>query len=333
MGARKRPCHAAPASREKATRVGHSPRTSVKPPKRRRAWILACAGGAALLLLLVVGGWSRSKSASMYTFTIDTRAQGTTGESTVFVLPDFLPAELAAAWQAAAKQAWDEERWVYTTNNNGTLGGMKNAKVRGSHDIDGRRATAHRQRRMGQFAYSKWELKLGDELTLEVQKAMDLPELRARVEALVGAQGLQEVSDVFVTRYTADDFLSCHSDSHSGTWAFIVALTDGPEWRPEHGGSLRFLCPGISQQREAHARAGSADGIWCNPVAPAFNTAVIFRTRPATGGYGPAHEVAPLSEAADADGFARYALTGWYNEAADAWTSDSLLERKRMRGN
>jgi hypothetical protein len=324
--------HRKPPSRSSAAAAA-----GTKKNVRQTRWTvlaLGCTCGVALLVATLL--W---QSSSAHVFTIDMSAQeprlppGEQDTATVHVISDFLPLHLAARWTAAAGRAWAESnRWVYTSNNNGSRGGpSRNAKVRGNHDIAGRRATAHELRRRGMFAYSKWELLPDDNLTVEIQNALDSSAIRARVEALVGATDVQGVSDVFVTRYTTGDFLSSHNDGFSGTWAFIVGLTDGPTWRPAFGGDLRFLCPGIKPDVESfHGRrtAAAADGVWCSHVAPAWNTAVLFRTRPK----GPMHEVAPLHDTADAEGFGRYAVTGWYNEAQDIFSADSQLERERMRG-
>ena len=91
-------------------------------------------------------------------------------------------------------------------------------------------------------------------------------------------------------------------------------LASGPEWRTEFGGELCFQClPSME---------------WCKCIPPLLNTAVLFKTRNPPG---PSHKVTPVTAAAAAAGFRRFAITGWYNEAADRWSEEESAEHAKMR--
>mmetsp|Transcript_13579 Transcript_13579/g.18957 ORF Transcript_13579/g.18957 Transcript_13579/m.18957 type:complete len:109 (+) Transcript_13579:1016-1342(+) len=91
------------------------------------------------------------------------------------------------------------------------------------------------------------------------------------------------------------------------------------KWNDDFGGFLRFECP-----------VGKMVGNdrWCENIRPSFNTALFFRTRPR----GPVHEVMPVSSRAAQEGYRRFAVTGWYMDPSDTWSSDEKAELDKMKG-
>ena len=265
---------------------------------------------------------------------------------TVFQIPNFLPKEVAEKWRNRLREEWliqqetcptNHTQWTYATNANGS-----NSKERSLENVSKRREMALELKEFNKFAYAKWELEHGD-LFHEMEEYFLRPETIKQVEGILLDQGIQvsllpQLSDFFVTQYSSGDFLSKHNDYYAGSWAFVISLMDSPEedtvWQDHFGGQLRFECPfsstakGQSESTTGSSNDNPEDSFWCSSIAPTFNAALIFQT----GRYrnltrGPYHEVLRVAEAAEAAGFRRFGLTGWYVDKEDRH-SQSLLNKK-----
>ena len=269
-------------------------------------------------------------------------------KSNVYVVPNFLPHDLAVKWRDTMTRMWnntlrasskapvcdEHDTWLFATNNNGTDDmRINNAKVRSPDNIDARNATAQRLKASKLFSYAKWELHPSHSLVKEIEDAFTT-EIWKTVKNIIKVDDpnielAPQLADLFVTHYSTGDFLSQHDDAVSGTWAFVVSFMDGPpgrDWDPaEFGGGLRFECPS-----EELIQFRNRDVEWCQVIYPSFNSAVLIQTRVPTGA-GPMHEVLPVSWKAQAEGFHRFGLTGWYMNVADEMSDSFKLEREKMR--
>lgn len=255
----------------------------------------------------------------------------------VVVVRNFLPVDLARKWRDTMKQLWeareaDQNRsaWSFTTNNEGTMPDHRqiNRKFRSLQKQEVRLKIARTLDRQGQFAYAKWEIKPGHPLLQEVSQFMLRNETLSHVATLLnlhhGAAQIDssELSDLFITYFDESNFLSSHNDGNSGTYAFVVNLSDGPEWQPTFGGSLQFQC---ARNSDWMARD------WCQHIGPRFNTLHVFKTRPLE--HAPAHKVDYVTPAATTAGWRRFGYTGWYNDISDKMNEEELRVRNQMRGN
>jgi Rps23 Pro-64 3,4-dihydroxylase Tpa1-like proline 4-hydroxylase len=255
--------------------------------------------------------------------------------------------------------------WQYTTNNDGSsLTKNNNAKTRNLELIRQRNFSAHYMYQRGIFSYSKWEVVPQHSLVQEMEQSFTSRAMRERVESLfnqhtsgVSSYNLTlqpQLSDLFVTLYGTGDFLSPHDDGVAGSVAFVISLMDGPfttidarddstggnpilneEWQDDFGGHTRYECPYHPsehrtrqvQRQEAQKMSKPYAYNWCESNAPAFNTALLFRTRPV----GALHEVMPVSYKAEERGFYRFGLTGWYIAEDDTMDEHAKAERDKMR--
>ena len=268
--------------------------------------------------------------------------------SKVYVIPNFLPEALATQWKQELSRIWNNTRairdsvdnvpmnlediFLYASNNDGTYKSVNsNQKFRSMDKISARNIMARILKEQDFFAYSKWELPPSHKLVKDMEDAFS-KDMRLKVMNILkddypNIELAPELSDLFVTLYSTSDFLSPHNDGYAGSWAFVISLMDGPsnrEWDPEaFGGGLQFECP-VDPHRHYH------QGEWCEVLSPTFNTAVIFQTR-VLGGPGPLHQVLPVSQTAEMEGFHRFGVTGWYMDVADKLSDMEARERDRMR--
>lgn len=282
------------------------------------------------------------------------------GLSDVYIVPNFLPLELAEKWRDELTNIWknttkiietrDQEKictrpdhdcamdesstFYYATNNNGNVKSSSNAKFRSLERINGRKDIAQEMYASRLFSYAKWELHPSHPLVKEIEEYMASTDTTERIQKVINkrqpdVQLSSELSDLFVTLFHKGDFLSPHNDGGSGTFAFVLSLMDGEgEWDIEkYGGGLRFQC-------EA-AGPGEFTG-WCTTLKPSFRSLVLFQTRveaPDMSGIvpGPYHEVLSVNDAAEENGFYRYGFTGWYQAESDVMTEHARLVRDQMR--
>ena len=276
-------------------------------------------------------------------------------KSTVFVVPNFLPTELAIKWRDEMRRIWENTRpirdgdetttcdtgtehdtFLFATNNDGAYRERhSNEKVRSLEKMGARGVIARLTQQYGQFSYSKWELHPNHRLVKEMEEAFSTG-IKNTVTDLLKANHTNielssHLSDLFVTLYSTGNFLSPHDDGVSGSWAFVVSLMDGPpgqEWNPaDFGGGLQFECP----LSAATVRTSFATIEWCETVYPTFNSAVIFQTRVPGGDTGPMHQVLPVNAKAESEGFYRFGLTGWYMDASDEMDEEAERQRDMMR--
>eukprot|EP00040_Diaphanoeca_grandis_P000892 m.16775 g.16775 ORF g.16775 m.16775 type:complete len:305 (-) comp11198_c0_seq1:303-1217(-) len=241
----------------------------------------------------------------------------------VFAVENFLPEDLALEIQDAMYQTWtlpDRETrsdgWLYTSNNNGDDGGS-NAKTRGNFNIQKRKELAVAIADENRFSYSKWELPPDYDIVQRIRDHMVKPSTVERVNKIFGVNGRvnASISDLFVTQYSGGDFLSPHDDSFAGTYAFVVSLTRGPEWKPGYGGELEFFC--------------FKNRVWCQRFPPKFNTALFFKTRDPNG---PPHRVLKVGQSAVADGWHRFGFTGWFEDSVLEMDEIAKQQRDLMKG-
>lgn len=251
----------------------------------------------------------------------------TNNAAEVIVVSNFLPLFLAKSWRDQLLSKWkhldeDDPNFLYATNEH-------NKKVRSLNNIQERRDRAWEKKLTAQFSYGKWELNPIDPLISEISEFMLRNETTAFISDALGLNSnkeqlsTHELSDLFVSHFTAGDFLSAHSDFYSGTFAFVVSLTSGvadDEWTSEgQGGQLALLC--------ADKPPRVSFPPLCQHIPPTFNQLVLFRTRP-----GPLHSVEAVVPEGYAQGFRRLAFTGWYMGASDTFSDKELEERNEMRG-
>jgi hypothetical protein len=103
--------------------------------------------------------------------------------SKVYVIPNFLPNDLATRWRDRMNSTWNvtsasqdtcteetSSSWLYATNNHGEfLQETNNAKVRSATNTSQRNTTAYRMRESGLFSYAKWELDPNHDLFKEIE--------------------------------------------------------------------------------------------------------------------------------------------------------------------
>jgi 2OG-Fe(II) oxygenase superfamily len=274
--------------------------------------------------------------------------------SDVYVIPNFLPMELALEWRRRMLEAWQDTQALldcssatqsgtcpnkdlanafhYATNNAGTFQGIatNNAKVRSLDKIPQRNQTAHQMYAGEAFAYAKWELPPSHELVQEMETYFGRPSTREKVQQLLAKEhpDLQlqaQLADLFVTYYGPGDFLSPHNDGVAGTWAFVLSLAQQPDvWTTDMGGTLQFACPHFDK------RNFNDPNYWCEELVPSFNTALLFNTRLPSRRMGPYHRVLPV-KVGPASGFFRFGLTGWYMDAKDIMSDNHKAELVKMR--
>jgi Rps23 Pro-64 3,4-dihydroxylase Tpa1-like proline 4-hydroxylase len=280
-------------------------------------------------------------------------------KSKVHVIPNFLPQDLAIKWRDEMRRIWENTRpirdgtqeapscddtsstnehdtFLYASNNDGTYREENNnAKLRSLEKIGARNIMARIMESAGFFSYTKWELPPNHALVKEMEEAFS-KDIRETVRSILkpdysNIELNPELSDLFATLYSTGDFLSSHDDGTSGSWAFVVSLMDGPpglDWNPkDFGGGLQFECPHDPQTAATSERFPVQ---WCENVYPTFNSAVIFPSR-LNGEAGPIHQVLPVTAKAEAEGFYRFGLTGWYMDATDVMDEFSKQQRDMMR--
>jgi Rps23 Pro-64 3,4-dihydroxylase Tpa1-like proline 4-hydroxylase len=276
--------------------------------------------------------------------------------SDVYVISNFLPMKLALEWRRRMHEAWQDTLYLleclstiddestcpnkemnafhYATNNPGTFQGFtNNVKVRSLDKIPQRNQTAHEMYQRDAFSYAKWELPPSHELVQEMEVYFTLLSTRQRVQRVLAKDypnvHLQaQLADLFVTYYGPGDFLSTHNDGVSGTWAFVLSLTQQPKtWTRDLGGTLQFACPpSIGYQ----PRRDDPD-YWCEELVPTFNTAIFFNTRSPNGLLpGPDHQVLPVNVGPES-GYLRFGLTGWYMDVNDIMPEHHKAELEKMR--
>jgi len=144
--------------------------------------------------------------------------------SDVYIVPDFLPTEIATAWKSKLKEAWtnttiassqdnkndghDQEQeicsmdkgqpctdqttfdktstFLLATNNEGTTLHQNNAKTRSLDLISQRNETAAAMYQSELFSYAKWELHPSHDLVKEMESHFSSRETRSKVEKILG---------------------------------------------------------------------------------------------------------------------------------------------------
>lgn len=223
------------------------------------------------------------------------------GSMELWVLPNFLPSDLAEQVFEDMEVAWGRREWLYTTNIPG-----RNDKIRGNHDIAERRTAVTRAYNGGHFSYSKHELVPSSFAYTATREYVEKQQVDLSV---ILNLTLDYVSDMFVAAYAKGDFLAKHEDNSLGSVAFVLSLTK--HWGESDGGKLRFHCRG---------RTGGV----CKQCSPKFNTMYLFRTRPRLI----PHDVTLVTGSKN-----RYSITGWFTTTDDKLSpaEKHALEQERGR--
>ena len=136
--------------------------------------------------------------------------------SSVIVLDNFIPLELAVRWRNIFQSEWDRDPsgFLLATNNDGGVqsrGG--NAKYRSNERNTARRRIAEKMHRNGMFSYAKHELSPDHEVLKEIADLMLLNETRHRIaialNTTVDRLDANELSDLFATNFGEGDFYQC----------------------------------------------------------------------------------------------------------------------------
>ena len=142
--------------------------------------------------------------------------------SDVYIVPDFLPIEIATAWKSKLKEAWTNttiassqednknkneqevcstdkgqsctdqttfdktSTFLFATNNEGTPLSQNNAKTRSLDLISERNATAAAMSQSNLFSYAKWELHPSHDLVKDMESYFSSRETRSKVEKILG---------------------------------------------------------------------------------------------------------------------------------------------------
>ncbi len=106
---------------------------------------------------------------------------------------------------------------------------------------------------------------------------------------------LTKLNTLFVSKYTANCFLSTHNDAGNGRVAFVLHLTK--DWKPQYGGHLHFLDNSRTKIIET--------------FTPTFNSLMIFEVPEKTETFegGIPHFVGHVAQNVQ---IPRISITGWY---------------------
>lgn len=210
--------------------------------------------------------------------------------------------------------------WLYATNT-----GENGAKVRSNENIARRRLQVEESNERRQFSYSKSELPVTHFLIHELKSIFRRKEVMNALSSLFQSNRVSAkyITELFVAKYSADDFLSWHGDAASGSFAFILILV-GDNWDSSvDGGALQFLC---------HNNGRQATEDVCLDLSPSFNTLVMFRTRYTASGHArefPLLHRVDRVRAVDKD---RITVTGWYMCKGDKMTKAEWQMCAEMKG-
>jgi Rps23 Pro-64 3,4-dihydroxylase Tpa1-like proline 4-hydroxylase len=238
----------------------------------------------------------------------------------VIVVNNFLNSEDLKEVMSLFGDAADD-RWLYSTNS-----GQNGAKVRSNDNIFERRLVVEGYNNHRRFSYSKHEMLPSDPIVQRLKQLFNRKETMTELSSLFRYANVKAkfITELFVAKYIHDDFLSWHGDGASGSFAFVLGLTQ--DWNSSSdGGSLQFLCD--------DSNAGGSDAI-CLDLEPAFNSLTIFRTR-----YQSSLKVGlpqtPILHRVDrvrSDSKTRLTATGWYMCADDRMNKEELKICSELKG-
>ena len=232
-----------------ASRGARKPPRVLKQPVKLTSSSLYIASFIALVLTLVAGYYISSLASSRRPGVEIVRFD----DRQVFILDDFFDPVTLDSWRRKLRKEWDDEAWVFATNNNGSGVGGGNQKVVSRERVNERKEIAQRLLKNGQFAYSKWELKRDNIVHREIRSYMEHFETRKRIESVLNVSLKPQMGDFFTSLYRKSDFLTAHSDTYGGTWAAVAYFCEGPT----KGGTLSFFC--------------QSSNSWCRTISPGPN--------------------------------------------------------------
>jgi len=165
-----------------------------------------------------------------------------------------------------------------------------NEKIRGNDDIERKMEDAHRRWREHQFSYCKYEYRRQLPLYQRVLAYLNSSYVTTLMSKVLKKE-VVGVSDLFISVYFKENFLSMHNDKGLGHYAFVNFLSQ--DWDFEaNGGSLNFNCQSKERWRES-----------CLEMKPEFNQNMLFKVWP---------ESIPHFVSEVQVELPRIAITGWY---------------------
>lgn len=165
-----------------------------------------------------------------------------------------------------------------------------NEKIRGNDNIEQKIKDAHSLLNKNAFSYCKYEYRRELPLYQEILSYLNSSYVINIMSKLL-KKDIVGVSDLFISIYYKDNFLSMHDDRGLGHYAFINFLSQN--WDSDkNGGSLNFNC------QERHNWKQS-----CLEIKPIFNQNVLFKVWPNSIPHFVKEVVVDKP---------RIAITGWY---------------------
>ena len=180
-----------------------------------------------------------------------------------------------------------------------------NKKIRGNDNISNKLRYVNSMHDQGRFSYCKWEYSRDEIIYKSVLNWLNHTHTMEFLSNTIGIK-LTGLTDMFISAFAKDQFLSTHSDSGLGDIAFILMLSQN--WDSDkNGGSLNFNC------NKKNGRGQMWEEISCYEIKYEFNTLVLFRVFPMTMN----HFVSKVKINEP-----RLAVTGWFmveNSNAVRW--------------
>lgn len=229
------------------------------------------------------------------------------GSMKLWILPNFLPQDVAEEYFKTLELLWKNSSWLFTTNLAGTK--LQNTKIRSNHNKKERLASALSAFERGMFAYAKYELEPNAPANFEMHRIFSDPHVLKSISRRLNEDIVGLTEGMFVASYIKDNFLNLHSDGSQGNFAFVLSMTKG--WNQEDGGILRLFCHGTNR-------------LPCEQLVPSFNTLIIFRVRPEELLHDVTFVTAPTK--------IRYSLTGWWYSSSSDFTEADLLTQRAQKG-
>jgi len=165
-----------------------------------------------------------------------------------------------------------------------------NEKIRGNDNIHQKTLEAHAMHKYDRFSYCKYEYRRSLPLYQQLLSYLNSSEV-TRLMSKVFDVEMIGVSDLFVSVYYKDNFLSTHDDRGLGHYAFVSFLSQ--DWNfDDNGGALNFNCAAPHKRQES-----------CLEIKFGFNENVFFKVWPDSV----SHFVTNVKVNKP-----RIAITGWY---------------------
>jgi len=161
---------------------------------------------------------------------------------------------------------------------------------RGNENIAQKTLNAHSMLNQNAFSYCKYEYRRQLPLYQRILSYLNSSYVVNIMSKLLKKEILG-VSDLFISVYYKDNFLSMHDDRGLGHYAFVNFMSQNWE-SDKYGGSLHFNCQDRTNWRES-----------CHELKPEFNQIALFKVWP---------EAIPHFVSEVTVDLPRIAITGWY---------------------